>query len=210
MLAVRVVEVGALAYPYRVRDGVEFTLRSPGGRSVSRVHILSLSLLAGLLVLDGPTSARVAVQTPAARAAFDAGLVAEIVSEVNPGLSAAQRRRIGEAVIRNSEKYDLDPELVTAVVIVESHARPWVVSRKGAVGLMQVMPHMAGGMRLAGNLTTIESNIEAGCVILADNIRRLGEDDGISAYFWGSEIRGVAYLDRVREARATIRRLSRS
>ncbi|HEY5656161.1 MAG TPA: transglycosylase SLT domain-containing protein [Myxococcota bacterium] len=177
---------------------------------MSRVHILSLSLLAGLLVLDGPTSARVAVQTPAARAAFDAGLVAEIVSEVNPGLSAAQRRRIGEAVIRNSEKYDLDPELVTAVVIVESHARPWVVSRKGAVGLMQVMPHMAGGMRLAGNLTTIESNIEAGCVILADNIRRLGEDDGISAYFWGSEIRGVAYLDRVREARATIRRLSRS
>ena len=99
---------------------------------------------------------------------------------------------------------------MTAVVIVESHARPWAVSRKGAVGLMQVMPHMVGGMQLAGNLTTIESNIEAGCAILADNIRRLGEDDGISAYFWGSEIRGVAYLDRVREARATIRRLSRS
>ena len=46
--------------------------------------------------------------------------------------------------------------------------------------------------------------------LVADNIRRLGEDDGISAYFWGSEIRGVAYLDRVREARATIRRPPRS
>jgi soluble lytic murein transglycosylase-like protein len=177
---------------------------------VSRVHILSLSLLAGLLVLDGATSARVASRAPGEHVAFDAELVAEIVSGVNPGLSVIQKRRIGEAVVRNSEKYGLDPELVTAVVIVESHARPWVVSRKGAVGLMQVMPHMVGGMRLAGNLTTIESNIEAGCVILADNIRRLGEDDGISAYFWGSEIRGVAYLDRVREARATIRRLSRS
>ncbi len=177
---------------------------------MSRVHILSLSLLAIVLVLDGETSARVVSDAPVAPAALDAALVAEIVSEVNPGLSDVQKRRIGEAIIRNSEKYGLDPDLVTAVVIVESHARPWVVSRKGAVGLMQVMPHMVGGMHLAGNLTTIESNIEAGCAILADNIRRLGEDDGISAYFWGSEIRGVAYLDRVREARATIRRLSRS
>jgi len=177
---------------------------------VSRVHILSLSLLAIPLLLDGATSARIASRAPTERAALDAAVVASIVSDVNPGLSVVQKRRIGEAVIRSSEKYGLDPELVTAVVIVESHARPWVVSHKGAVGLMQVMPHMVGGMRLAGNLTTIESNIEAGCAILADNIRRLGEDDGISAYFWGSEIRGVAYLDRVREARATIRRLFRS
>ena len=177
---------------------------------MSRVHILSLSLLAILLTVDGATSARIASRAPTERAVLDSALVARIVSDVNPGLSAVQQRRIGEAVIRSSEKYGLDPDLVTAVVIVESHARPWAVSRKGAVGLMQVMPHMVGGMRLAGNLTTIESNIEAGCAILADNIRRLGEDDGISAYFWGSEIRGVAYLDRVREARATIRRLFRS
>jgi len=52
--------------------------------------------------------------------------------------------------------------------------------------------------------------VEAGCWILADNIRRLGEDDGISAYFWGSEIRGVAYLDRVRAARAALRRFAES
>ena len=75
---------------------------------------------------------------------------------------------------------------------------------------MQVMPHMASGMRIAGNLTTIESNIEAGCWILAGNIRRLGEADGISAYFWGSDIRGVAYLERVRAARAAVRRFSES
>ena len=104
----------------------------------------------------------------------------------------------------------LEPELVTAVLIVESGARPWARSRKGAVGLMQVMPHMALPMGLPGNLTTIESNIEAGCLILADNIRRLGEENGISAYFWGSDIRGVAYLDRVRAARATLRRPSES
>jgi hypothetical protein len=70
---------------------------------------------------------------------------------------------------------------------------------------MQVMPHMASPLDFAGNLTTVESNVEAGCMILADNIRRLGEDDGISAYFWGSDIRGVSYLQRVRAARAAMR-----
>jgi soluble lytic murein transglycosylase-like protein len=178
--------------------------------TVSRVHILLLVFVCAVLVFDGATHSRVAPLASESADVYDAERVAVIVSDINPTLSSAQRRRIGEAVVRSSGKHGLDPELVTAVVIVESNARPWVVSRKGAVGLMQVMPHMVGGMDLVGNLTTIESNIEAGCLILADNIRRLGEDDGISAYFWGSDIRGVAYLDRVREARATIRRRSQS
>ena len=75
---------------------------------------------------------------------------------------------------------------------------------------MQVMPYVARPLGLAGNLATVETNVEAGCIILADNIRRLGEEDGISAYFWGSDIRGAAYLDRVRAARAAVARLSES
>jgi len=61
-------------------------------------------------------------------------------------------------------------------------------------------------MDLAGNASTIEANIEAGCSILAATIRRLGEADGISAYFWGSDIRGVTYLNRVRSARERLKR----
>ena len=118
--------------------------------------------------------------------------------------------RISSAVVRYSVKYGLDPLLVTQVLWVESGARPWVRSPLGAIGLMQVMPHMAEPLGLAGSLVAIESNIEAGCWILADNIRRLGVEDGISAYFWGSNIRSVAYLHRVREARTAIRPLSES
>ena len=69
---------------------------------------------------------------------------------------------------------------------------------------------MAEPLGLAGSLASIESNIEAGCWILADNIRRLGEEDGISAYFWGSDIRSVVYLERVKKARAAVRGLSES
>jgi len=129
---------------------------------------------------------------------------------INPGLAPRERARIGAAIDRYSAQYDLDPDLVLAIVLVESDARPWAHSPKGAVGLMQVMPHMMQPMGLAGNFATIESNIEAGCRILADNIRRLGVERGISAYFWGSHIRGVAYLEKVLEARERVRDLRTS
>jgi soluble lytic murein transglycosylase-like protein len=174
-----------------------------------RARVVFLSAVCAVLVLDGVSVAESGA-APGLEdgAGFDANRIATIVHRVNPSLTAEQQRRIGDAVMRNSAKYDLDPQLVTAVVLVESSARPWARSDKGAVGLMQVMPHMVRSMDLAGNLTTIEANIEAGCIILAGNIRRLGEEDGISAYFWGSRIRGVAYLDRVQKARARVRELS--
>lgn len=128
------------------------------------------------------------------------------LTELNPHLTAAQVTRIQQAILRYSHKYALDPLLVTAVIEVESAARPWARSPKGALGLMQVMPYMIRPMDLAGNASTVEANIEAGCTILSGNIRRLGEEDGISAYFWGSNIRGATYLNRVQAARERLRR----
>lgn len=132
--------------------------------------------------------------------------VAKVVGDANPLLSPRERERIGAALVRYSAKYDLDADLVLAMMIHESTARPWVRSPKGALGLMQVMPYMASPLPMAGNHTTLESNIEAGCLILARNIARLGEEDGVSAYFWGSNIRDVSYLNRIRVARAEVRR----
>jgi soluble lytic murein transglycosylase-like protein len=178
---------------------------------VNRSGIAILALLATLLVSQAPAVPfGVDREVEASLSDFGADDVARIVRRRNPELSAPEGRRIGAAVIQYSDKYEIDPELVTAVLLVESGARPWVRSPKGAIGLMQVMPHMVSPLEIAGNLATIESNIEAGCMILADNMRRLGEEDGISAYFWGSDIRNVSYLERVREARAAVRRLSRS
>jgi soluble lytic murein transglycosylase-like protein len=172
-----------------------------------------LVALAAALALDGPTPVgsagalpEVAAAPPARAAAADpAEAIGQVLRRANPTLSAAEIDRIGDALLRYGSKYRIDPELVTAVLLVESGARPWAVSPKGARGLMQVMPHMMWPMGMVGNLSTIETNIEAGCIILADNIRRLGEADGISAYFWGSDIRGDGYLERVQAARARLR-----
>lgn len=175
---------------------------------MSRAGILCVCALALLLVSDhaprveNPGAAE--VQVGQAQPGDDS-LHARL-SEWNPQLSSSEARRIAASVVRCGAEQGLAAELVAAVIRVESGARPWARSRKGAIGLMQVMPHMVDDMDLAGNLTTIEKNVEAGCRILADNIRRLGEDDGISAYFWGSEIRGVAYLARVKQARAGLER----
>jgi soluble lytic murein transglycosylase len=43
----------------------------------------------------------------------------------------------------NAQKYDVDPLLVAAVIHVESKFDPDAVSRKGALGLMQIMPSTA-------------------------------------------------------------------
>lgn len=173
---------------------------------MSRTRVLVIALLGCALLYDG--SSQTLPEPPAQHAprpSLDATAVARVVGSVNPALSPRELDRIGAAVLRYSAKYDLDPELVMAVLVVESGARPWARSPKGAMGLMQVMPRMMAPIGVAGNFTTIESNIEAGCYILSDNIRRLGEEDGISAYFWGSDIRNVAYLQRVQEARRTVR-----
>jgi len=186
------------------------------GELMGRTRVAALIVLATLLVSGAPderAEPAVAAAGPLAvpaQSEFDEAQLMRFLDQAAVGLSAIQIQQIAAAVIRYSDKYGLDPVLVTQILWVESGARPWVRSPLGAVGLMQVMPHMADQLDLAGNLATIDTNIEAGCWILADNIRRLGEEDGISAYFWGSDIRSVVYLDRVRKARATVRGASES
>ncbi len=175
---------------------------------MSKLRVLLLSA-AAILTLSGPELSRGPSERgvrPEATAAVAAQDVTNRIAELNPHLTPSQRDRIRAAILRSSLQYELDPVLVTAVIEVESAARPWARSPSGALGLMQVMPYMIEPMRLAGNPATIEANIEAGCRILSDNIARLGEADGISAYFWGSDIRGVTYLNRVRAAQDRLRR----
>jgi soluble lytic murein transglycosylase-like protein len=160
---------------------------------------------ASILLLSG--GARPVSGTPAVSAAPPAQQerVVARIAELNPHLTPGQLDRIEAAIDRYAQKYGLDPVLVAAVIEVESSGKPWARSPAGALGLMQVMPHMIRPMGMAGNPSTVEANIEAGCAILASNIRRLGEEDGISAYFWGGNIKGRGYLNKVKAARERLR-----
>jgi len=131
-------------------------------------------------------------------------VVVSALERANPRLGRELSSRIADSVLRCSREYGLAADLVLAVMLVESAARPSARSPKGAIGLMQVMPHMFEELELPGSVAHVETNVEAGCLLLADNVRRLGEADGISAYFWGSSIRGSAFLERVRSVRRNL------
>ena len=59
---------------------------------------------------------------------------------------AAARRSYGPIVEDAARRYHIPPSLVHAVILVESNYNPSAVSRKGAEGLMQLMPGTAMGL----------------------------------------------------------------
>ncbi|HVR41984.1 MAG TPA: lytic transglycosylase domain-containing protein [Thermoanaerobaculia bacterium] len=67
----------------------------------------------------------------------------------------------GNLIREKSEKYDVDPALVAAVIENESRFKPRARSHKGARGLMQLMPRTGAWMG-ARNLYDPEQNVDAG------------------------------------------------
>jgi soluble lytic murein transglycosylase-like protein len=78
------------------------------------------------------------------------------------------RQEIRRAITFYAKRYRLDPALLRAVIKTESDFRHHVVSRKGAVGLMQLTPDTAATLRVANIYDPIQ-NIRGG----AKQLRRL-------------------------------------
>ena len=64
-------------------------------------------------------------------------------------------------VQKSARKYDIEPELIHAVIRTESNGNHRAISKKGAIGLMQLMPSTANDMNV-GNPFNPEENIEGG------------------------------------------------
>jgi soluble lytic murein transglycosylase-like protein len=65
----------------------------------------------------------------------------------------------------------LPPDLVLALIEVESRFDRWAVSPAGAVGLMQVMPFWPRQLGVQNQLVQVEPNIRMGCEILRYYLR---------------------------------------
>lgn len=84
-----------------------------------------------------------------------------------------------------AEHYHVSPALVFAIITQESGWHPHVVSRAGAIGLMQVLPSTARQYGVT-NLFNIEDNLYAGVRYLANLIHQFGDLRlAVAAYYCG-------------------------
>lgn len=98
------------------------------------------------------------------------------VAEKDPSVSlAAPERDYSNYVIKAATKYEIEPELIHAVIKTESNGNQRAVSKKGAIGLMQLMPSTAMDMDV-NNPFNPEENIEGGARYLRYLIERFNGD----------------------------------
>ena len=116
-------------------------------------------------------------------------------------VDSVERSRIANAVVTSARRHDVDPFLVTSILLVESSANPFAISGRDAVGIMQI--HLPTWGSLAEteqiNLFRIEDNIDLGARILREYTRQHGLWDGVLRYLGtnGPTEEGAAYLRRV-------------
>jgi hypothetical protein len=87
----------------------------------------------------------------------------------------------GEIISAMSEAHGVDPMLVRALIQVESNYQARARSRKGAMGLMQLMPSTARVYNVR-NPFDPTANIEAGIKHLKSLIDRYGTELALAAY----------------------------
>jgi soluble lytic murein transglycosylase-like protein len=120
------------------------------------------------------------------------------------------KQEIRRAITFYAKRYHLDPALLRAVIKVESDFRPHVVSRKGAVGLMQLTPDTAATLRIADVHDPIQ-NIRGGAKQLR-HLLRLYDGDlplALAAYNAGVHRVKGGKIPRIRETRAYVGKVLR-
>jgi soluble lytic murein transglycosylase len=125
-----------------------------------------LVILCILSALAGPAQAAIYVSTSPDGAAFytDAPSRADFQPLPAFGLPPSVdivRGQYAELIDQIAAEHAVDPHLVRAIIRVESNFQPLAVSRKGALGLMQLMPATAGRFAV-GNPFDPAENIRGG------------------------------------------------
>ena len=120
-----------------------------------------------------------------------------------PSFSSADSRNFDSFITEFAKKYEVDFALIKAIIRAESGFNPYAISRKGAKGLMQLMPETALRMKVS-NIFSPKDNIEGGVryfkylLSLFDNDLRLS----LAAYNAGENV--VSQLGTIPPYRETV------
>src|SRR5438309_2785729 len=117
---------------------------------------------------------------------------------------------IDKIVEQSAVEHSVDPNLVRAIIKVESNFNPRAVSRKGAIGLMQLMPRTARSLNLAHPFDPTE-NIEAGVRHLRQMMDNFGGDVRMSLAAYNAGATAVKQHNGIppyRETQAYVRQIT--
>jgi hypothetical protein len=95
-----------------------------------------------------------------------------------------------------ASRHGVDPSLVKSVMLVESNFNPKAVSRKGARGLMQLMPGTAGRYGVE-HLHAAAENIRGGVRYLADLLSMFRGDAALAVAAYNSGENAVLRYDGI-------------
>jgi hypothetical protein len=166
------------------------------GRTIRGIRILrsfiSVAFAAIGLALAGPACAQVlsigddgAVTTYVGPQVYSSEGVRSLLPQTTPARAAPEdvTRAIQDASVRHS----VSTPLVAAVAWQESRYNQAAVSRKGALGVMQLMPDTA--RRLGVDAADLKGNIDGGTAYLSQMLRRFEGNlpNALAAYNAGPE-----------------------
>jgi len=110
------------------------------------------------------------------------------------GMTRSEIAEVAATIVAEAERYGLDPNLVVAVIHVESRFDPSAYSSAGAIGLMQILPTTGAelasraGLPWQGPKTLFDpvQNVRLGTAYLKELSDRYGSTRvALAAYNWG-------------------------
>ncbi len=125
-------------------------------------------------------------------------------------LKPAAPAELDTLVRQTAEKHHVDPDLVRAVIATESHWDASAVSRKGALGLMQLVPGTAQQLGV-GNAFDPAQNVDAGVRYLGMLLDRYNGDlsKALAAYNAGpSAVDRFGGVPNFRETRSYVQKVT--
>jgi Transglycosylase SLT domain len=126
-------------------------------------------------------------------------------------LVAPPSKAVDTLVSDACDRNNLDPDLVNSVIAAESGFNPKAVSRKGAQGLMQLMPNTAAALGIRDAMNPA-ANVEGGTRYLRELLERFQYDlaKALAAYNAGPErVQQYGGLPPYPETVAYVRRILR-
>ena len=134
---------------------------------------------------------------------------ARIMAANSRGHQASQEE-IDAAILMAAARHNVDPNLVRAVVKVESNYNSHAISNKGAMGLMQLMPSTAKMLKVK-NPFDAQQNVDAGVRHLKALLESYGGDVNLTlaAYNAGEgAVARSAGIPRIAETQDYVRKIT--